>query len=123
MDMTISGRVAFNQVPELYDRARPGYTEAVFDDLSRRTGITPGFRVLEIGCGTRQATIPLAERGCHGTAVELGPDTAAFATHKLARHPHVQVVNAAFETWPLPDEPFDMVLAATAFHWIDPAIR
>jgi SAM-dependent methyltransferase len=35
----------------------------------------------------------------------------------------VQVVTAAFETWPLPPEPFDVVFSATAFHWIDPAVR
>jgi SAM-dependent methyltransferase len=33
------------------------------------------------------------------------------------------VVNAAFESWPLPAERFDAVVAATAFHWIDPAVR
>ncbi|HEX4215046.1 MAG TPA: methyltransferase domain-containing protein [Candidatus Dormibacteraeota bacterium] len=116
-------RETFNRIPDLYDRARPGYPEALFDDLAGLIGLGPGCRVLEIGCGTGQATIPMAERGCHVTAIELGPDTAAFATRKLARFADVQVVNAAFESWPLPDEPFDVVLAATAFHWIDPAIR
>jgi SAM-dependent methyltransferase len=33
------------------------------------------------------------------------------------------VVTAAFELWPLPAEPFDAVVAATSFHWIDPAVR
>jgi SAM-dependent methyltransferase len=33
------------------------------------------------------------------------------------------VVTAPFEDWPLPKEPFDLVLAATAFHWIDPNVR
>jgi hypothetical protein len=32
------------------------------------------------------------------------------------------VRNAAFEDWPLPPEPFRAVFAATAFHWIDPAV-
>jgi SAM-dependent methyltransferase len=35
----------------------------------------------------------------------------------------VEVVTAAFEEWPLPREPFDVVFSATAFHWIDPAVR
>lgn len=30
---------------------------------------------------------------------------------------------ADFETWPLPKEPFDAVVSATAFHWIDAAVR
>jgi hypothetical protein len=48
-------RVAFNQAAELYDRARPGYPPALFDDLTELAGIGPGCRMLEIGPGTGQA--------------------------------------------------------------------
>ena len=113
----------FDQAAELYDRARPRYPPALFDDLAELTGIGPGSRVLEIGPGTGQATIALAEFGCQVVAVELGAHLAAVARRNLARFPAVEVVTAAFEAWPLPAEPFDLVLAATAFHWIDPAVR
>jgi SAM-dependent methyltransferase len=116
-------RSTFDQVADLYDRARPGYPAALFDDLAELAGIGPGARVLEIGPGTGQATIPLAERGCQVVAVELGAGLAAVARRNLARFPEVDVVTAAFEDWPLPAEPFDLVLAATAFHWVDPAVR
>jgi SAM-dependent methyltransferase len=116
-------RATFDQAADLYDRARPGYPPALFDDLAELTGVGAGSRVLEIGPGTGQATLPLAERGCQVVAVELGPDLAAAARRKLARFPAVEVITAAFEDWPLPAEPFDLVLAATAFHWIDPAVR
>jgi SAM-dependent methyltransferase len=116
-------RSTFDQAAELYDRVRPRYPPALFDDLAELTGIGPGSRVLEIGPGTGQATIPLAERGCQVVAVELGAHLAAVARRNLARFPAVEVVTAAFEAWPLPSEPFDLVLAATAFHWIDPAVR
>jgi SAM-dependent methyltransferase len=116
-------RSTFDQAAELYARARPGYPSALFDDLVELAGIGPGSRVLEIGPGTGQATVPLAERGYRIVAVELGADLAGVARRHLARFPSAQVVTAAFEDWPLPTEPFDMVLAATAFHWIDPAVR
>ena len=116
-------RTTFDEDAERYDRARPGYPAALFDDLAALAGVGPGCRVLEIGCGTGQATVPLAERGCEIVAVELGPQMAAVARRNLARFPAVQVVTAAFEAWPLPPEPFDLVLSATAFHWIDPAVR
>ena len=116
-------RSTFDQAAELYDRARPGYPAALFDDLAALTGIGPGSRVLEIGPGTGQATRPLAERGCRVVAVELGAGLAAVARRNLAAFPSVEVVTAAFEDWPLPAEPFDLVLAATAFHWIDPSVR
>ncbi len=116
-------RTTFNEDAERYDRARPGYPSALFDDLAKLAGLGPGCRVLEIGCGTGQATMPLAERGCEIVAVELGPELAAVARRKLAPFPGVEVVTANFEQWPLPAAPFDVVLSATAFHWIDPAIR
>jgi len=79
--------------------------------------------VLEIGSGTGQATKPLAERAFQITAIELGPNLAAVARRKLARFPNVTIVEGAFEDWPLPPEPFDAVVSATAFHWLDPSVR
>ncbi|MEV5568557.1 class I SAM-dependent methyltransferase [Spirillospora sp. NPDC052269] len=112
-------RETFTEDAELYDRARPAYPAVLFDELPLR----PGCRVLEIGCGTGQATRALAERGCSVVAVELGADLAAVARRNLSTFPQVDVVNAAFEEWPLPDDPFDLVLAATSFHWLDPSVR
>ncbi|MCG7523392.1 class I SAM-dependent methyltransferase [Streptomyces sp. OfavH-34-F] len=116
-------RRTFDEDAELYDRARPGYPEVLYDDLAAFAGVRPGARVLEIGCGTGQATVPLAGRGCRVTAVEAGPAMAAVARRRLAGAPDAEVVTAAFEEWPLPAEPFDAVLAATSFHWVDPVVR
>ncbi|RII14808.1 Malonyl-[acyl-carrier protein] O-methyltransferase [Streptomyces sp. YIM 130001] len=113
----------FDEDAELYDRARPGYPPRMFDDLGEVAGTGPGCRVLEVGAGTGKATVPLAARGCRITAVEPGTGMAAVARRNLARFPAVDIVRADFESWPLPGEPFDVVLAATAFHWIDPAVR
>jgi SAM-dependent methyltransferase len=88
-------RSIFDQAAELYDQARPRYPPALFDDLAGLAGIGPGVRVLEVGPGTGQATVPLAERGCRLVAVELGPDLAAVARRNLAapgrqRHPQLR---------------------------------
>jgi len=48
---------------------------------------------------------------------------AAVAQRNLAGFGAVEVVAADFETWLLPEGPFDAVVSATAFHWIDPAVR
>jgi 16S rRNA A1518/A1519 N6-dimethyltransferase RsmA/KsgA/DIM1 with predicted DNA glycosylase/AP lyase activity len=95
-------RATFNEAAELYDRVRPGYPPALFDDLAALAGAGPGCRLLEIGPGTGQATVPLAERGCRIVAVELGEGLAAVARRNLAPFPDVEVVNAAFEDWPCP---------------------
>ncbi|PRX97999.1 class I SAM-dependent methyltransferase [Allonocardiopsis opalescens] len=125
--MTDTGRErlrrTFTEAAELYDRSRPGYPARMFRDLARAAQVGPGRRVLEIGCGTGQATLPLAARGCRIVAVELGAEMAAVARRRLAAFPRARVEVAAFEDWPLPDEPFDTVLSATAFHWVDPRVR
>lgn len=116
-------RDTFDEAADLYDRARPRYPRALVGDLARAVGLGPGSRVLEIGPGTGQLTVPLAESGCRITAVELGPCLAAVARHNLRAFPLAEVTVADFEAWPLPPEPFDVVVCATAFHWIDPAVR
>ncbi|WP_052847236.1 class I SAM-dependent DNA methyltransferase [Streptomyces avicenniae] len=116
-------RATFDGVADLYDRARPRYPEQLFTDLAESAGLTPGSRVLEIGCGTGQATVPLARRGYAVTAVELGAGMAAVARRNLARWPDAEVTVSAFEDWTLPAEPFDAVVSATAFAWVDPTVR
>ena len=84
------GRV-FNEVPELYDRVRPGYPAELFADLVAITGMGQESSVLEVGCGTGQATRSLAALGCSVTAVEPGEGTAALARQRLAGFGNVTV--------------------------------
>ena len=105
-------RTTFGEDAARYHRARPTYPPELFSRLS-------GPRILEIGPGTGQATLPLTSLG-DVTAVELSPDLAAVAR---AHAPAARVVVADFDVWPLPAEPFDLVVSATAFHWLDPATR
>jgi ubiquinone/menaquinone biosynthesis C-methylase UbiE len=53
----------FDEVPWLYDHCGPGYPVAAIDALVDLAGFGPGSRVLEIGAGTGQLTIPLLDRG------------------------------------------------------------
>ncbi|MFI6035922.1 class I SAM-dependent methyltransferase [Streptomyces sp. NPDC051315] len=116
-------RNTFDTVAERYDRVRPSYPPPLVRRLAGHAGLGPDSRVLEIGPGTGQLTRPLAETGCRLTAVELGPSLAAVARRHLAAFPRVDVVVDDFEHWPLPTDPFDLGVSATAFHWIDPALR
>jgi SAM-dependent methyltransferase len=116
-------RDSFERVADLYDRARPSYPDPVVDRLVELTRLRPGDRLLEIGCGTGQATHALADRGLAVICVERGERLAALARRNLARYPAVQVVNADFESWEPVRAGFDAVVAFTAFHWIDPELR
>jgi SAM-dependent methyltransferase len=116
-------RRAFEEVPEAYERARPVYPPQVFDDLVSLAELPEHARVLEIGPGTGQGTLPLARRGYEIVGIELGEGLAARARHKLADFPNAKIINADFESWELGDASFDAIVAFTAFHWIDPETR
>jgi SAM-dependent methyltransferase len=116
-------RLMFNAVADDYDRYRPGYPDALFEDLAAETGLTSSDRILELGCGAGQATRALAAFGVPLLALDPGPDLIRAAAARVGQAPHVAFAEATFETWPLQPQAFKLVLAAQAWHWIDPAVR
>ena len=116
-------RESFDEAAEDYNRWRAGYPEEVVEDVLSCAHIESSSRILEVGCGTGQLSVPLANRGIDLVAVEVGLNLAALARQNLAGFPNARVETAAFEDWPLPPEPFDAVVVANAFHWLDPDSR
>ena len=115
-------RSTFDKAADLYEAARPTYPRELFDDLIHVTGVQPGNRLLEIGCATGKATKPLLDRGFSIVCVELGAQLAERARRVLAGLP-VEIHVAPFEAWQGEEGRFDLVFAATAWHWIDPELR
>jgi SAM-dependent methyltransferase len=115
-------RHTFETTADLYEAARPSYTADLFNDLISLAGLEPGTRLLEIGCATGKATRALLERGFSVVCVEMGARLAERARRNLDGLP-VDIHVEPFETWDGEPETFDLVYAATAWHWVDPAIR
>ena len=113
----------FDRASDLYQRARPDYPTALIDRLLEVTKLGPGGRLLEVGCATGKVTLPLAQRGCRITCVEPGPALAANARRNLAGFDAVKIEEIRFEDWAPEPEPFDLVFAATSWHWVDPRVR
>ena len=118
-------RQTFDAVAGDYHDARPEYPESLYAALLALTGVRPAADALcEVGSASGKATLPLARRGFAITCVELGAALAAEARRNLSAFERVTVVNADFETWQPPaGESFGLVFAATAWHWIDPAVK
>lgn len=77
--------------------------------------------VLEIGPGTGQATIELLARGARVHAIEPGRRLAAFLRERLGQE-RLTLSVGRFEDVPLDPGSADLVVSATAFHWVDPAV-
>lgn len=116
-------RFTFNTIAELYDEARAGYPQALYDDLMALADLTAGDAVLEVGCGTGKATEEFARRGLNVVALDPGPDMIAAARRRLARLNGVRFVETTLEAWPVEAGVFRLVAAAQSWHWVAPDIR
>src|ERR687889_1666147 len=90
-------RTTFDEAASLYDEVRPGYPEELFDDVVSLSGIPPAGRILEIGCGTGQATVPFARRGYRILCIELGENLATVTRRNLRMYPQARVRTGDFE--------------------------
>jgi SAM-dependent methyltransferase len=115
-------RLAFGDVAELYDEARPAYPPAVIDELIDAADLKPGALVLEVGAGTGKATRMLAARGLAVLALEPSAAMAEVARRNLANDPLVQIEQSDFETW-RPRGQVQALVSAQAWHWISPQLR
>jgi len=111
----------FDEAAELYHAVRPKYPDTLFEAIAT---VAPSHaRVLEIGIGTGQATLMLGRRGFHIVGLEPGPRLAAIARRNLAAYPSVTIEEVTFENWTVESGRFDVILSATAFHWVSPEAR
>lgn len=111
-------RRSFDRDPHGYLRGRPPYPARVYDLLTTECGLGPGSRVLEIGAGPGTATAELLARGAEVVAVEPGAGLAALLRERLGGD-RLTVIEADFETARLPPGRYDLIVAATALHWLD----
>jgi SAM-dependent methyltransferase len=113
-------RQSFDNVPDIYDRIRPRYPPALFDDLFALLPARP--HILEVGPGTGQATRDLLGRGATVHAIEIGPAMAEKLRQVLPTN-DLAITVGNFEDIPIENGTCDCVLSATAYHWIEPAAQ
>ena len=116
------GRHLFGQNPQGYDDSRPEYPEWIFAHLRDRGALVPGTVTLEIGAGSGRATRHLLAYGANPlTIVEPDERFAVLLDAATSKSPApCTLIQQSFEDAELPDNRFDLVAAATSFHWIEP---
>ena len=113
-------RCLFDGVAGLYDATRPSYPAEIVDAVLARAAVGRGSNVLEIGCGTGQLTRQLAGRAFNLTAIDIGEAMIQAARRNVA-DPMVAFEVSSFEEFAA-SERFDLIVSATAFHWVDPGV-
>ena len=108
-------RRTFESAAARYQRARPEYPAALYEDLLAVTALPPGDRILEIGCGP-------------GTIVPYLPKTEyvgfdvsqEYVDQARGRFPDSKFVCDRVSEFTLPNrEYFDIVLALAILHHLD----
>jgi len=118
----VSRRDAFLADATTYRAARPDYPEELLKQAVDLAGLEPGHRLLEVGCGTGQATAWFAKHGFDVLAIDRSAAMVDIAKAALAAQPNVEVRAGDFEGG-VPSAPFRGLIAATSFHWLDPDSR
>ena len=113
----------FETAAEQYEQFRPSYPITLIDRLLERCSLPDNAKVLEIGCGTGKATRQLAARGLQIDCIDPGEHLISIAKKACAQWPAVRFFVGKFEELALSPGSYDLVFAAQAFHWTDPATR
>ena len=108
----------FEDAADVYERNRPAYPRALYDDLFRYRPLGAWDSTLEIGAGTGKATGPILDAGCRIVGIEPGERLAALARARFRNRDRFSLDNRTFEAFDAEPDSFDLVYAATAFHWI-----
>ncbi len=108
----------FDAAAAAYDAHRSGYPSQLFSDLIAMAKLKPGNRVLEVGCGSGQATAGFAAEGFDVTGVDPGASLLALARAKFVESETVRFEMASFEEWERGKRQYELVAAAQSWHWV-----
>jgi SAM-dependent methyltransferase len=75
-----------DEYPENFQQVNP-YFAFVVDHFLAAVDPRPGERILELGSSGGRFTLPLLERGCHVTGVDISSRSIAYLRRLVADHP------------------------------------
>lgn len=116
------GRTVFGTNVEGYQKGRPDYPPRIYQLLNEYIGELHVNDVFEVGPGTGQATENLLGMGFSVTAFEPDTNLAKELQYRLRGkyQGKIKVLNKAFEGRNSFLGSFDLDVAATSWHWIEP---
>jgi SAM-dependent methyltransferase len=113
--MTQIGQL-FGTVADLYDEIRPAYPDELYDTLEATVGAVAGKQVIDLAAGTGLQTRALAARRARVSAIDLD---VGMLRRLRSTAPDIPALVARGEQLPLRDDTADLVVCATAWHWLN----
>lgn len=115
------GKTRFSSRVADYVAGRPPYPRAVLGTLAERIGFDRTWRVADVGAGTGISTRLFVENGNPTVAIEPNEAMRGACVASLSSHANFSAIAAPAEATTLTEASVDLVVAAQAFHWFDPA--
>lgn len=108
----------FDNAASDYDKSRPEYVNEIYDAIFHYKPINSDSYVLEIGLGTGKASRPILDTQCRFIGIEPGKQLACLARERYRTYANFSLFAQTLQDFVSPDKSFDLIYAATAFHWI-----
>jgi SAM-dependent methyltransferase len=109
--------MSFAVTADAYDRFMGRYSTRLSPQLADYAGVSPGQRVIDVGCGPGALTSELIDRVGATHVFALDP-SESFVAAVRERFPGVDVRLASAEKLPFPDKAFDAALAQLVVHFM-----
>lgn len=113
----------FDGAADDYQRYRPGYPPKVALDIVSLAQLNAGARILEIGCGAGQATRLFEAVNPRQLSIDPGENLLRKCADIIADLPEYHLQQCRFEDFHGEKQSFDLIYAATSFHWVKSADR
>jgi SAM-dependent methyltransferase len=117
----MNSKERFSSRVDTYQKYRPSYPSEAVDYLYEVVGLNSNSEVLDVGAGTGIFSRLLLERGTSVTAVEPNEAMREAAMSASKGDPNFHAVPGSAEETGLPDQAYDFIVCAQAFHWFDQA--
>ncbi|MBS3168411.1 methyltransferase domain-containing protein [Candidatus Woesearchaeota archaeon] len=119
MYLNIKERTTFGRIADLYDKSRTSYSPELIMAILNFSKLDLQGNILDIGCGSGQASFLFAEKGFNVLGLDLSLDLINIAKEKSSSLKKVEFMHGSFENEEFQEKSFDLIISGMAWHWIE----
>jgi trans-aconitate methyltransferase len=108
---------AFNIKAKQYEISRPKYSKNIFRTIIKYKNLNNESNILEIGCGTGQATQLFINLNSKMQCLDIGENLIQIANNKFSNNKNIEFIKVQYEEYNCSIK-YDLIFSATAYHWI-----